>query len=376
MKPTLIVHVVPGKANPERMNGVNKVVHELSLAEHKKGNSIEIWGITNSSSKEVPQRPFPTFLFNHGPWSIWPGVSILKAAWNAPKTTFFHLHGGFIPYYWWIMLLLKISRKKYCLSSHGCYSTMAMKKSHWLKRLYLIGLEKIMLRSAAFVHCLSEEEVQHLQKLVPGLPHCLTLRNGQQYQSIELSLPLEETMYHVYCGRMSQHHKGLDLLLKAFSLYKKTYQGMGKLKMIGDGEDLSALKKLSRDLEIAEFIEWKGALFGEEKKKELLSASVFYHTSRHEGIPMAPLEAANIGIPLIVSKETNIAQQVQDAEAGWVANHNTPEEICQLMLKMDACKNTTHEIILRKNANRMIKEYFDWSVIAEQMQEAYCEEAV
>ena len=43
-----IIHLILGKANPNRMNGVNKVVHELATTQVEKGISAEVWGITDN----------------------------------------------------------------------------------------------------------------------------------------------------------------------------------------------------------------------------------------------------------------------------------------------------------------------------------------
>ena len=38
-----IVHLVLGKANPERMNGVNKVAHALAATQKDFGYDVEVW---------------------------------------------------------------------------------------------------------------------------------------------------------------------------------------------------------------------------------------------------------------------------------------------------------------------------------------------
>ena len=47
-----IIHLILGRANPNRMNGVNKVVHNLATVQSQKGYTIEVWGITSSYLKE------------------------------------------------------------------------------------------------------------------------------------------------------------------------------------------------------------------------------------------------------------------------------------------------------------------------------------
>ena len=48
-----IIHLVLGKANPNRMNGVNKVAHYHAEYLHKLGHEVEIWGLTSTPTAPV-----------------------------------------------------------------------------------------------------------------------------------------------------------------------------------------------------------------------------------------------------------------------------------------------------------------------------------
>ncbi|MFT6199305.1 MAG: hypothetical protein ACJAQ2_001077, partial [Vicingaceae bacterium] len=50
-----VIHVLLGKANPNRMNGVNKMVN--SLAEHQSiiGKDVTVWGITKNPVHNYPR---------------------------------------------------------------------------------------------------------------------------------------------------------------------------------------------------------------------------------------------------------------------------------------------------------------------------------
>ena len=59
-----IIHIILGKANPKRMNGVNKVVYSLASIQLEQGFDVEVWGITpeiESGASHEP--PFPLRLF-------------------------------------------------------------------------------------------------------------------------------------------------------------------------------------------------------------------------------------------------------------------------------------------------------------------------
>jgi glycosyltransferase involved in cell wall biosynthesis len=46
-------------------------------------------------------------------------------------------------------------------------------------------------------------------------------------------------------------------------------------------------------------------------------ADVFVHPSRNEGIPRSVLEALALGLPVVVTPETNLGTVVEEAQAGW-----------------------------------------------------------
>lgn len=58
--------------------------------------------------------------------------------------------------------------------------------------------------------------------------------------------------------------------------------------------------------------------FGDEKKDVLCNADVFIQPSRTEGQPVGLMEAIDIGVPCIVTKETNYGIIVEKEQMGWM----------------------------------------------------------
>src|ERR1700759_820319 len=92
-----IIHVVLGKANPSRMNGVNKVVHELATRQQQMGERVTLWGITRFPKHDYPGRVYATRLFRayRNPFRL--DRALKEALAEKRRDTVFHLHGGFIP---------------------------------------------------------------------------------------------------------------------------------------------------------------------------------------------------------------------------------------------------------------------------------------
>ena len=58
-----IVHIVLGKVNTNKMNGVNKVVDNLAKNQIELGHNVTIWGITKNPIHSYPERNYHTVLF-------------------------------------------------------------------------------------------------------------------------------------------------------------------------------------------------------------------------------------------------------------------------------------------------------------------------
>jgi len=63
-----IIHILLGKANPERANGVNKVVDAYARHLTQMGYETEVWGITSSPAEPTSQRNYTLRLFQAHSW--------------------------------------------------------------------------------------------------------------------------------------------------------------------------------------------------------------------------------------------------------------------------------------------------------------------
>ena len=102
-----IIHLVLGKANPERMNGVNKVAHNLATTQTDLGYDVTLWGITESLVHNYPPRNYKTDLFQAIDSRFKVHESIVEAIEKLPKDTIFHIHGSFIKEFYIVSKLLK-----------------------------------------------------------------------------------------------------------------------------------------------------------------------------------------------------------------------------------------------------------------------------
>lgn len=358
-----IIHVTLGKANPNRMNGVNKVVYQLASAQVAIGESVEVWGITQTPNDPSDySKIYKLYLFQkqQNPFCLDPILE--KRIEQQEEDVIFHFHGGFLPEMYAISRLVARFQNAYVFTPHGSCNWLALKKNYLIKKLYFYLFEKKLILGAKRVHLIGNSELEAMKKIAPNSKRIL-IPNGQDLEQVGARNYSPEINFG-FMGRFTIHTKGLDLLLKGFKLYREMHLGRGKLQLIGAGGEIDKLKRLVEQMELKEWVFFPGAMFGDEKKKFLSSLTAFFHPSRNEGLPGAVLEAATLGIPCVVSRETNLSEYINEYRAGFSLSNNSPVQIAYAMKKLEGRKNAGSLHYLGKNARKMIAEEFDWEFIA------------
>jgi len=364
-----IIHLVLGKANPDRMNGVNKVVHSLSQAQKENGAEVAIWGISNTPDQPTYNRAVETVIFQKQAFRFSVSTPLAVAIQNCSTDTVFHIHGGFIPEFYAVAKCLAKRGIEYVFTPHGSYNTVAMQKSQWSKKIYMALFENTVLKNAKAIHCIGESEKEVLRGTA-WFKKAVLVPNGFSGTSVESGIGQVRSLVFGFCGRLDEHTKGLDLLIQAFAKFALNNR-TASLKLIGDGQDREQLEAMANELGCASQVTFTGALFGDEKWAALSECNVFFHPSRNEGLPTAVLEAAGLGIPCVVSTESNMAGYINQWNAGIGMETNSVESLVEAMEAM--AQNVRDNALkpISENALAMVRQEFDWNNIGLQLQEAY-----
>lgn len=166
-----------------------------------------------------------------------------------------------------------------------------------------------------------------------------------------------------YIGRIDIFQKGIDVLLKSFSILN-SFDANIKLVVIGPfrtNKDEVTFKDLVDIYNLHSVIRVLKPKFNDEKFNHLLSFDLFIHTSRFEGMPMAILEAMAMKKPCLVTPGTNVEEMVIKGD-GWKCNLNS-DEIAQCLLKIN--KLSKSEIIKRgQKSYSLVKDKYTWKDVA------------
>jgi glycosyltransferase involved in cell wall biosynthesis len=366
-----IIHLILGKANPDRMNGVNKVVYQLATKQTNANKNVEVWGITSNLEHNYGKRNFKTVLFQayKNPFKL--DVNLKKALLRLPKQSVIHLHGGWVPTYASLTRFLVKNSISYVLTPHGAYNTIAMQRSGFVKKLYFLFLERFIIKNALQVHSLGESEIEGLKKLYPSANSFL-LPYGFEFQQHAITPTSKEKFILGFVGRIDIYTKGLDVLISAFSKFNTKFPN-SELWIIGDGEDKTKLENTISEHNKQASIKCLGSKFGKEKDELIKKMSYFVHSSRNEGLPTSVIEALNFGVPSIVTFATNMASYITRWNCGIsidnessIALENAIEQAYTTFIHMNEAYNEQ-----QINAQLLVQNEFDWNKIVDKFDLLY-----
>ena len=368
-----IIHIILGKANPDRMNGVNKVVNELATNQNQSGIDVEVWGITKNTKHDYPTRCYKTVLFNKKSLISPIDEKLKKAISMANKNTIFHLHGGFIIEMYLIGKLLKKYHLPFLFMPHGAYNTLALRKNKFIKTIYFQLLEKKILQTAHAIHMIGKSEMSGLNTvyttnkavLIPYgydvLDEIITTNNKD----------LKNKFIITYCGRLDIKNKGLKELLNGFDLFYKINNNV-QLRIIGDSNERTILEEYASHLAAKENIIFYGAKFGEEKNVLLKNSHVFVLPSLNEGLPASVLEAASLGIPSLLTDACNLTEVINNYQSGYIIS-NTDDVLISnglnYLYDQLVLKNKFNEYSIA--AKKMVHKEFSWKKTLSNLNQVY-----
>lgn len=146
----------------------------------------------------------------------------------------------------------------------------------------------------------------------------------ENYSSIDL---LEEYFYEqpwdpkdippkfriIHTGYMDSYRKGQDTLIKAIKeVIAKGYNNI-EVVLIGDGEKREEFEQLAYELNISEYINFKGLIRNKKDIfEELKKSHIFVFPTHSEGLPRSIIEAMAVGLACISSPVDGIPELLEE----------------------------------------------------------------
>ena len=221
---------------------------------------------------------------------------------------------------------------------------------------------KKMLIHANALHSVGESEKQSYLKYGVKDEKIHQIENGINLNDFELNIKCDilervgitKKPYILFLSRIDKK-KGLEILLHAFKMLNSVNK---KINLVvagtGNPDYIQEIKNLVNELDIQDWIIFTGLVTHDEKITLFKSAKLFSLTSISDIHPRAIQEALTMGVPVVISKESDYPE-VEEYNAGIIVNLDS-KEIChafEKLLKNDEILNT-----FSNNAKKLIKEKF------------------
>jgi glycosyltransferase involved in cell wall biosynthesis len=288
----------------------------------------------------------------------------LPAPFDRPDLVVFH--STYIPAHAKIASMLQKADIPYIVCPRGGMTRRSQATKPWKKRLGNLLFFNWIVSNAAGLHYLTEGEVA--SSVEWKLPRFVVGNGIDVPEESDTTSPGRSTgLRFLFLGRLHIEHKGLDMLLDACAIIGgELYCAGARLDICGPdclGSTAWLARRIS-ELGLEDVVAVHGPAIGEAKAELLRRADVFVHTSRTEGHPSAVLEAIAHGVPCLLTPNTNMAEQVASAGAGWRVEP-APGAIAQRLLEIV----TSDRSVLKTvgfNARRLAAERFNWPLVANQ----------
>ena len=302
-------------------------------------NGLNCWNLNDFPSGKLADLPDP---FNH------PDLTIIEELYCFPFER--------------IIVDLIRAHIPYVIIPRSTLTEQAQRKKRLKKKIGNILFFRWVLQNATAIQFLTEQEKRESTLMWSG--KSFVIPNGIHYLAKRHEKYAPKGIQAVYVGRIEIYQKGLDMLLQAIASMKPELEAnYFTLRIYGPDREgaCRVLEQIIREKQLGKLVFICGPVFGEEKHRILSSADLFIMTSRFEGLPMSLIEALAHYLPCITTKGTNLADKIEEANAGWTADNNA-ESISTALLTMLQERGLLMEKGM--NAGMLASQYF-WDQIAD-----------
>ncbi|NJN57533.1 MAG: glycosyltransferase [Leptolyngbyaceae cyanobacterium SL_5_9] len=371
----------------------------LGLSKALAAEGVEVTVLTTDSNGDVGQPPLDVPLdrpidqegyqiryFRCSPFRRYK-FSLGLLRWLANHTVEFdlaHIHALFSPISSFSASVARSKKLPYLLRPLGTLDPADLQKKKALKQIYAALLERPNLAGAAAVHFTSPQEAKVSERF-GVITQDWVIPLGVNWQKPDatdstiapdtalqnLGIPYQQDIPLVLFMSRIDPKKGLDLLFPA--LEKLLAEGL-KFHFVlagGNPQDSEYERRIRTQVQestLAAHSTLAGFVTGDSKTALLQAADLFVLPSYYENFGIAVAEAMAAGVPVVISDQVHIWEDIKQAEAGWVSacEVNALTEQLRTAIQSDPERQRRGT-----NAQAHALKHYSWQAIAQQTIQAY-----
>ncbi len=203
------------------------------------------------------------------------------------------------------------------------------------------ALERRALLAAHRILCVSEFTRRQMLRFLPTLPAAkiVVVPNAlDPYFARHSNPPFAGSRFAapriLAVSRLTQadNYKGVDTLIEAMPQIRREYP-LARLRVVGQGDDLSRLQALAAALGMAKAVDFTGSVDDETLRAEYETCDLFALPSRKEGFGLVYLEAMANGKSCIGARAGG-APEVIDATVGQLVDYGNIPDLAAAVIEL------------------------------------------
>jgi glycosyltransferase involved in cell wall biosynthesis len=265
----------------------------------------------------------------------------------------------------------------FVVSPRGSFMNWSMSQKPLKKRAYLRLIERRLMDGAAAIHCTSYLEEEQLttwgfRPPVGVIPNGLDITPFNQLPERgklrrDLGVPPDGTL-SLFVGRLHKM-KRLDLIIEAFASAVRELPS-AHLVIVGPEGDGSGKRAQEQvvGLGLSDRVHFAGLLGGMALMQAYADADIHVLLSYRENFAMVVAEAMAAGLPVLVTEQVGLAEEVAKAGAGYCVRSES-EAIAKCWLGMLA--DPELRASMGKKGRELVERHFATEVVSRQMLEFF-----
>lgn len=244
---------------------------------------------------------------------------------NLPRFKVVEIHGIWVLATWQAAQTCLKLGVPYIIRPHGSLDPFDLQKRALLKKCLGPIYVRWLLRNAAGIVCTANLEaerlvtyganpIRHAMPLPVPLP--VTSGNGHAFRKTH-GIPADAFVV-IFLSRVD-YKKGLNFLIPALGRLKSEYPRLWFV-MAGTGTSEFGIQvqRWLAENNVAGFTSQVGFISGQDKLDAFAAADIFALPSLNENFGIVNIEAMHAGLPLLISDEVYISQEIAESGAGVI----------------------------------------------------------
>jgi glycosyltransferase involved in cell wall biosynthesis len=384
-----ILHVIPYFYPAWRFGGSIKVAYDVSRKLVERGHSVTVYTTDILDEKTrvddlyrnvegVNVYYFKNLSLKAANRRMYFAPSLISAVSdNADSFDIVHIHGNRTTLTPILHYFLKKTSVPYVVQAHGGLPNLSRQR---LKKLYDLFFGYNLLKDASKVIALTSVEAKQFESMGVPKSKIAIVPNGidlseftdlQSQGSFKRKFGIHENKKIIlYLGRIHKN-KGIDFLVKAYAKMVKIMDLKETVLVIAGPDDgyLSEVRVLVNFLGISNSVFFTGLLSNEDKISAYVDASICAYLSRFEPFGIVTLEAAACGVPVIVCKETPMANIVDEGKFGFSVKHGDINKLAEIVRNLLNDDKILGE--LSQAGRGFVFRNFDWADKVAKLEQVY-----